>query len=168
MDTVLLGEAPKARGGHAFDPGRWTTDQLERAAGIPSGQLHRYFWLDNVLHRRQRTQSHGFDRFSRSHAVRQLDERWFKWHKVICVGERVSSAVESALELRRGSIPQNRFASLESGGRGGAWLLARIPHPSALRDHADSEGLVLPDEARQFLRRAAGLAQGSSRNPFGL
>lgn len=156
MRTILLGEAPKRDDGFAFDSGSWTTHQLAGAVGVDAFHLNKVFWVMNVFARPQRTTRRGFDRFSTEEAADEIANIYLESQRVICVGTRVAAAMEIALDLQPGSIPENRFARFDRTQRGSGWVLARIPHPSGLRGREDASGLVLPNSTRAFLIAAAG------------
>jgi hypothetical protein len=156
MRTILLGEAPKRLDGFAFDADSWTTQQIAAVLDVDPFDLNRVFWVMNVFERPQRAKNGGYDRFSKEAAADELFDLWFESQRIICVGARVSSAMELALDLDEGVIPENEFRRFDRTSRGNGWELARIPHPSGLRGHEDRDGLVLPRATRSFLLRAAG------------
>jgi hypothetical protein len=157
MLTVLLGEAPKRMDGFAFDADSWTTHQLVDVLGVDNYDLNKVFYVLNVFEYPQWTRRDGFDRFNLERAADEIDRIDFPSQRVICLGKRVTKAMEWALDLRFDSIPENAFRRFDRTARGSGWHLARIPHPSGLWDRGDREGLVLPEETRAFLRTAAGL-----------
>ena len=155
MRTILLGEAPKHPGGYAFDWTSWTTEQIARVVGVPPYHLNKVFWVMNIFEQRQASVGGGYDQFSVRDAVDEIGSKWFESQRIICVGVRVARAMEIALDLAAGSIPENRFERWNGTARGNGWELARIPHPSGLRANEDRDGLVLPVTTRRFLVRAA-------------
>lgn len=166
MLTILLGEAPKHPGGIAFDYRSWTTEQIAAVVGVKPFLLNRVFFVMNVLTDPQPAQGSGFDRFSREEAVEAIRNTHFRSQRIICLGSRVARAFESELGLERGSIPENRFKRFNRTDRGSGWELARIPHPSALRDNEGPDGLVLPPATQAFLRQAAGVERQTSRTDW--
>lgn len=163
MGTVLLGEAPKRADGFAFDADSWTTGQIAGVLGIDPFHLNKVFFVMNVFENPQRTNWRGFDRFSVEAAAQEIDDIDFVSQKIICLGGRVASALELALGVGEGVIPETQFRRFDRTLRGKGWELAYIPHPSGLRGQEDLEGLVLPQSVRRFLRAAAG--QMTARRP---
>ncbi len=159
MDTVLLGEAPKHLGGYAFDSNSWSTEQIAAVVDVDPYNLNKVFWVTNVFDAVMPITGRGFDDFPMADAVEVLRTKSFKWQRIICVGSRVTQAMELALELNDGAIPENRFERFNNTARKSGWQLAQIPHPSGLRGQEDCYGLVLPSATRKFLRRAADLGR---------
>jgi hypothetical protein len=159
METILLGEAPKHLGGYAFDYSSWSTAQIAAVIDVDPFHLNKVFWVMNVFDDLMPTTGRGFDDFPMEAAVEELRTKSFKWQRIICVGTRVAGAMESALMLDEGAIPENRFETFNNTARKNGWQLAWIPHPSGLRRKEDFNGLVLPPATRKFLRRAAGLGR---------
>lgn len=156
MRTVLLGEAPKHPGGYAFDYSSWSTAQIAAVVDVDPFHLNKVFWVTNVFDDHMPTTGRGFDAFPMEEAVAEIATKWFESQRIICVGARVAQAMELALELEPGAIPENDFERFDGTARGNRWYLARIPHPSGLRGREDRNGLVLPEATRKFLRKAAG------------
>lgn len=155
MYTVLLGESPKHPGGYAFDSSSWSTQQIAAVVGVAPFHLNKRFYVMNVFDGRQMPKGRGFDAFPMDEAIEELEHKPFVSQRIICVGTRVATAMEYALDLSEGAIPENRFARFSRTARGNGWELARIPHPSGLRGNEDRDGLVLPPETRRFLRESA-------------
>ncbi|WP_375744193.1 hypothetical protein NR800_05000 [Corallococcus interemptor] len=153
MRTVLLGEAPKHPGGYAFDYRSWTTEQIAAICEVPPFHLNKVFWVMNVFDDHMPASAKGFDAFPMEEAAAAIRDKWFESQRIICVGGRVARAMELALDLETGAIPENRFARFMRTARGNGWQLARIPHPSGLRGKEDRDGLVLPKVTREFLVR---------------
>lgn len=155
MLTILLGEAPRRSDGFAFDDASWTTRQLAAVVGVAPPDLNKAFYVQNVFLERQRRRRNGFDRFSVEEAAIEIDDTWFESRRIVCLGTRVAAALELALDIDEGAIPENRFARFDDTARGSGWMLARVPHPSGLRREITEDGIVFGEKTREFLRSAS-------------
>jgi hypothetical protein len=156
MRTILLGEAPKHPAGYAFDYASPTTEQIAAVLDVDPFHLNKIFYVMNVFDEHMRPTGRGFDGFPIEEAADEISGKWFTSQRIICVGKRVAKAMELALNLEPGAIPENCFERFDGTERGSGWELARIPHPSGLRGREDRNGLVLPVATRRFLLSAAG------------
>ncbi|XXF78880.1 hypothetical protein P2318_03735 [Myxococcaceae bacterium GXIMD 01537] len=154
--TILLGEAPKAPSGFAFDPEAFSTEQIAGAIGVNPHYLYQHFWVTNVFDTPQASKGGGFDRFSKAEAVKRLRSTWLPNRRIVCVGRRVADALEEFLGVD--GIPENNLHTFYPDNRRADWHLGYIIHPSACREFPkDQNGVALPQTTQQFLRWAASL-----------